>query len=406
MAMESGRVEDLRFVTPQGPGTAVTVLLVSEVFPPAPGGSGRWLYELYRRLPGVEVSVVAGTSGQTDIFDSQAGLPITRIDLRFANWGLAHLRAMMQYARAFALLNRAASAVKPDEIHCGKCLPEGLLAAAIRGTRGIPYRCFVHGEELTLAEASRELRVLTRTVLRHASQIVVNSLHTKALVLDRWSVDPKRIIVMHPGVDTSRFRPAPCDATKRARLGWTGRKVVLTVGALQKRKGQDMVLRALPAIRARCPEVLYSMVGEGWERDYLESLVDELSVRDVVEFRNTPTDEELVGCYQQCDLFALPNRRIGWDFEGFGIVLLEAQACGKPVVTGTDGGTAETIVPSVTGELVACDAPAPLAEAIVRLLDDPARRAAMGTAGRAHVVAKFDWSVLRAQAARAFLNGS
>ena len=123
----------------------------------------------------------------------------------------------------------------------------------------------------------------------------------------------------------------------RARLEWTGRRVVLTVGALQKRKGQDMMIRALPAIRQRCPDVLYAIVGEGWERPYLESLVAELSVADLVQFRATPADDELIECYQQCDLFALPNRQVGWDFEGFGIVLLEAQACGKPVVTGQSG---------------------------------------------------------------------
>src|SRR5262249_56405909 len=139
----------------------------------------------------------------------------------------------------------------------------------------------------------------------------------------------RAVTVRHPGVDTGGFVPAPPDPAARARLGWHGRRVILTVGALQKRKGQDMLIRALPAIRARCPEVLYAVAGEGWERPYLEALVDELGVRGAVQFRGIPEDDDLIRCYQQCDLFALPNRRIGWDFEGFGIVLLEAQACGK-----------------------------------------------------------------------------
>src|SRR4029453_2663396 len=125
----------------------------------------------------------------------------------------------------------------------------------------------------------------------------------------------------------------------RKELGRTGRQVVLTVGALQKRKGQDMMIRALPAIRRRCPDVLYAMIGEGWERPYLDKLVADHGVGDLVQFRGTPTDDEMIRCYQQCDLFALPNRQVGWDLEGFGIVLIEAQACGKPVVAGTSGGT-------------------------------------------------------------------
>jgi len=199
---------------------------------------------------------------------------------------------------------------------------------------------------------------------------------------------------MHPGVDTSRFTPAPASAAVRERLGWSNRRVILTVGALQKRKGQDMLIRALPAIRAQCPDVLYAIAGEGWERPYLEQLAAEHGVSDVVQFRGTPPDGELVECYQQCDLFALPNRQVGWDFEGFGIVLLEAQACGKPVIAGQSGGTAEAMDPSQTGELVACDAPDALAEAAVRLLERADYRDQLGARARPWVVEHYDWRAI------------
>src|SRR6185436_3012049 len=149
--------------------------------------------------------------------------------------------------------------------------------------------------------------------------------------------------VLHPGTDVAKFTPAPPDAAVRARLGWQGRRVVLTVGALQKRKGQDMMIRALPAIRRRCPDVLYAIAGEGWEIDALRQLARDLQVEDAVAFHGVPDDVSLVQYYQQCDLFALPNRQVNWDFEGFGIVLLEAQACGRAVIAGASGGTAEAI---------------------------------------------------------------
>ena len=123
---------------------------------------------------------------------------------------------------------------------------------------------------------------------------------------------------------------------------------------------------------------------------------------DAVQFRGVPADDELVECYQQCDLFVLPNRQVGWDFEGFGIVLLEAQACGKPVIAGRSGGTAEAIDPSSTGELVSCDEPDALVEAAVRLLDGAERRRAMGARARPWVVEHFDWSVLAGDARRRF----
>jgi phosphatidylinositol alpha-1,6-mannosyltransferase len=148
--------------------------------------------------------------------------------------------------------------------------------------------------------------------------------------------------------------------------------------------------------------VLYVMAGEGWERDYLARIVDELRLGDSVQFREVMTDEELAECYQQCDLFALPNRRVGWDIEGFGIVLLEAQACGKAVLAGRSGGTADTLIPGETGELVDCETTEPLANAVVTLLRDPARLETMGTRGRALMVERFDWSVLMRQATSLF----
>ena len=383
----------------------MNILLLTQTFPPAKGGSGRWLWELYRRLRESDVAVVAGRSdgfGKDAEFDRTSNLATTRIHLAFRSWGVTHVRSAIEYATAFAALNSIVSRVRPQAVHCGKCLPEGLLALAIKKWKRIPFWCFVHGEELTLAQTSRELHRLSRLVLHQAERVVANSDHSKRILLERWDVPADRVVVMHPGVDVATFRPAPRDEQVRARLGWTGRRVVLTVGALQKRKGQDMLIRALPAIRARCPDVLYAIVGEGWEREYLDSLVAEHDVADLVQFRPTPGDEELIACYQQCDLFALPNRQVGWDFEGFGIVLLEAQACGKPVVAGRSGGTSETMKPSCTGELVPCETPEPLADAVVRLLDAPDVRSRMGACAREWAVERFDWPMLVAQASGMF----
>jgi phosphatidylinositol alpha-1,6-mannosyltransferase len=380
----------------------LTILVLAQVFPPATGGSGRWLWDLYRRLPGFNVHVAAGhVHGDAD-FDRQSPLPITRVPLAFSNWGVLSLRGTADYTRAFFALRHIAKRVRPDAIHCGKCLPEGFLAVLSRRWFGAPFTCFVHGEELSLAATSADLNRLTTTVLREATRVIANSDHTKELLLDRWHVPADRVVVMHPGVDTEYFKPAPVDTVVRARLGWEHRRVVLTVGALQKRKGQDMMIRALPAIRAKCPDVLYAIVGQGWERGYLDDLVREHGVADAVQFRGVPTDDELIACYQQCDLFALPNRQVGWDFEGFGIVLLEAQACGRPVVAGRSGGTPETLDPERTGELVLCDTPEPLANAVVDLLLDPQRRSLMGERARRWAVERFDWKVQSEQARRVF----
>jgi phosphatidylinositol alpha-1,6-mannosyltransferase len=291
-------------------------------------------------------------------------------------------------------------------IHCGKCLPDGLIALLMKRLYRIPFYCYVHGEELTLAGTSKELGRLTRAVLRESSGVIANSRHSRDILARHWGVPDTHVTVMHPGVDTSQFTPSPADSILREQLGWANRRVILTVGALQKRKGQDMMIRALPIIRGRVSDVLYAIVGEGWERDYLDRLVADHGVADLVQFRGVPSDIELIQCYQQCDVFALPNRQVGWDFEGFGIVLLEAQACGKPVITGLSGGTCETLDPSRTGVLVQCETPEALADAVCAIFDDPARRAAMGTEARDWVVRHFDWQVLTQQARTAFSTGS
>jgi phosphatidylinositol alpha-1,6-mannosyltransferase len=378
----------------------VKILALAQVFPPRNGGSGRWLWELYRHLPATGVHVVAGAVEGDAAFDRAAELTVSRLPLDFASWGLGSVRSALEYFRTFVRVRAVAARFGPDVVHCGKALPEGLIALAVSRVQQTPFVVFVHGEEITLAAESRELNRLTRAVLRRASGIVANSESTKQLLVQSGIAAPQKIVVIHPGVDTATFVPAAPNATVRGRLGWTDRRVILTVGALQKRKGQDMLIRALPAIRARVANVLYAIAGEGWERAYLESLAREHGVHDIVQFRGALPFAELVECYQQCDVFALPNRQVGWDFEGFGIVLLEAQACGKAVVAGRSGGTAETMQAGVTGELVDCEAPEALAETVARLLNAPERLAAMGMQARNWAVEHFDWTLLAREAER------
>jgi phosphatidylinositol alpha-1,6-mannosyltransferase len=188
----------------------------------------------------------------------------------------------------------------------------------------------------------------------------------------------------------------------RRRLGWHDRPVILTVGRLQKRKGHDHLILALRSIRRAVPDVLYAIVGDGEELDHLRSLTDREGLTGHVQFLGEVGDDELILCYQQCDLFVLPNRQVGLDIEGFGMVLVEAQACGKPVIAGASGGTAETMDVPKTGFIVNCDTPDDLAAAVVELLSDDDRRRAMCEAARLWVCDRFDWTALGREAARIF----
>src|SRR5205814_3092690 len=128
-----------------------------------------------------------------------------------------------------------------------------------------------------------------------------------------------------------------------------------------------------------------------------------LSLHDALPiFLGELDDATLLCCYQQCDLFVLPNRQVGRDIEGFGIVLLEAQACGKAVVAGASGGTAETMRIPETGRVVPCEGPEELAALVIEMLSDGARLAHMGLAARRWVVEQFDWGALTRRAERLF----
>jgi phosphatidylinositol alpha-1,6-mannosyltransferase len=378
-------------------------LLVARIFPPQTGGSGRWFWEIYRRLARNQFVIAAGEDPRQDAFDSGHDLHVVRLPLAMPVLGLRSVTALRGYWRAVRRVGRLAREQGVGMLHCGSCLPEGFIGWLIKALYRIPYACYVHGEEVTGLSKSRELGWMMRRVLGAASFLIANSRNTKRLLLQCTGVPADRIRVLHPGVDTARFRPAGRDLRVRTRLGWRDRPVLLTVARLEKHKGHDQVIRALASVRHAIPDVLYAIVGDGKQREALEGLVAENDgLAHSVQFLGELDDATMIQCYQQCDLFVLANRQVGQDIEGFGMVLLEAQACGKPVLAGASGGTAETMRIPETGRVVPCDGPAELAAAICELMTDRAHMQRMGEAARQWVVERFDWAPLTRQAELVF----
>lgn len=376
----------------------MAILLLSDVFPPKTGGSGRWFWELYRRMPRDAVLIAAGEHPRQQEFDRTHDLRVVRVPLGMPEWGIRSLAGLRGYGRVLRTIGRILSAEGIDQIHCGRCLPEGWVAWMIRRCWRIPYICYVHGEEMNTADSSREFRWMVQRVFRDVAFVVANSRNTARMLREHWGMAPARIRQLYPGVDATHFVPASRDPIVRSQLGWGDRPVVLTVGRLQKRKGHDQIVLALHKVRQSVPDVLYAIAGDGQERAILEAMVASEQLADHVQFLGEIDEALLIRCYQQCDLFVLPNRQVDGDFEGFGMVLLEAQACGKPVVAGASGGTAETMRIPETGQVVCCDGPHELAAVIVELLGDPALRERMGEAARRWAVEHFNWTTLSRQA--------
>jgi len=261
---------------------------------------------------------------------------------------------------------------------------------------GTPYLLTVMGEDLTgLHMAGPIRRKLTLLALHRAYGVLTISKYA-VNKLKEHGVEPGRITLLTPGFDTAK-----CNANKTKEPSCWGaikdKKILLTVGRLTERKGQDMVLRALPVIIKEHPDVHYIIAGAGLEEKRLKGLTADLGFQKHVTIITDATDEEVAYLYQHCHLFIMPNRALpNGDNEGFGIVFLEAGYWGKPVIGGRDGGVPDAVEDGVTGLLVDGNDIDQISIAVQRLLGDPALCQRMGQAGRLKALAN-SWPQKSAQ---------
>lgn len=338
--------------------------------------------------------MAVGTDEKAAEFDRTHTLSVVRWPLTLNSWGLFSFSGLKQYLSLFSLLSNLIRKEKITRIHCGRSIPEGVLCWLAWKLKRIPYLCYIHGEELATYQTSKELKWLSMRVFEGARMLIVNSKNTCALISVYIPSCRHKIRILNPGVDTGYFKPHSPDPVVKKRLGWDDRVVVLSVGRLQKRKGHDHTILAMEYVRERIPNILYAIIGDGKELEYLKDLTAKKNLNHSVLFMGEMQDSALLECYQQCDLFVLANREVNGDIEGFGMVLVEAQACGRPVIAGDSGGTSETMIPGTTGLIVDCRDPKILADAICSVLGDMNKSQEMGKRAREWVQNTFEWNHL------------
>jgi phosphatidylinositol alpha-1,6-mannosyltransferase len=361
------------------------ILLVSPIFPPRKGGVAVVYGHLCRHL-GRKVTVLAPREGENgvDRFDAQQTyrvertrwLAIRRITMlpRLLRAGLNHF--MNNFVLRLGLRRKLRSLIartSPGVVCIGDFRFYWLLPV-VRRLCGAPVVFYIHGEEVCFSPRatgmlSRHLQKSAIGCLRQADGIVVVSRFTQGKVL-ALGTDPSRVKLVYSGVDHVRFTPGPSDSKVIARHGLTGKRVILTVARLDARKGHETVIKALPTILSRVPEAIYLIVGQGPERDRLARLVAELQLETRVVFAGVVADDELCAYYRTCDVFVQPNYQFNGDNEGFGLVFLEAAACGCAVVAGRAGGVPEAVKDGETGLLVDGTSVEQTSDAISRLLLD------------------------------------
>lgn len=377
-------------------------LLITNDFPPIISGISTAFYHLWKNLPADRVVVLAPKCEKCEEFDSLQDFEILRKRIPLKESTLYKLlKSVIVVFYTLFIVPR----YKIGKIHCGQLLSGGLAGLLCKKIFGIPYNVYVYGSETVRFSGSRLLTMFINKIISEADELVPNSEFTLTEFLN-FGVDRDKMVKVVPGVDTSTFYPKEKSRSLVEKHNLGGDKLLLTVGRLDERKGNDMVLRALPKVLEKHPNTKYVIVGGGRERAKFENLAKELKLigsetnKNRVIFAGYVDDKELPDYYNLCDIYVMPNRettdhkQLAGDLEGFGIVFLEAGACCKPVIGGKSGGVAEAIEDGVSGFIVDPNSIDDIADAIIRLLDDEVLSDKMGKAGLKRAEEQYDWRLL------------
>ena len=368
------------------------ILCITNDFGPRAGGIETFVTGLIERLPFGTVIVYTNAQDSSAPYDlkwlQDFGVEVVRdkSKILLPTPGVAYC------------VNALVRERKITTVFFGAAAPLGLLSKGLRRAGVKEIVALTHGHEVwwsrvfpfTLAMKSISRQVNTLTYLGEFTRNAISKSVTK--------VAAQSMVKIAPGIDTDHFSPQ--DARElRNELGLTEKKVIVSVGRLVHRKGQDVLIEAMPAIIKDVPEAHILMIGEGPYRSYLENRVKALGLQERVTLIGRIQYADLPQYICAGDLFVMPSRSrlAGLEVEGLGIVYLEASACGLPVIAGNSGGAPDAVLEGETGLVVDGTQKSEVAAAVVELLLDPDRSKAMGIAGRQWIIREWRWEIWSAR---------
>ncbi len=385
------------------------LLVLSETFPPpVEGGSEIYISQLAARVAPHATRVIAPVNPRAAEYDPHAPFEIVRPSWYLPTWFFPFPKFALHLMRLTAEVTRQARDFGATAILASPSFPNAVVGWQAATRLGLPWATIVYGEEAFQVHRGKGLfsparRVLLREPLKHAPHVFTISAFSRAEAI-QCGARPEAIEMVYPGVDPTEFHPGLDGRAIREKHGLGTRPMLLSCGRLYHRKGQDALLRAVPALMREVPDVCVVLVGEGMNRQVLGDLARELGIADRVVFAGSVPRAELPLYYAACDVFVMTYRQktLGetLDSEGFGMVLVEANACGKPSVAHHVGGVSDAIVDGVTGFLIEEGDEPSLVQTLSRLLRDPALRATIGAAGRARVERELTWEAAAAHVHR------
>jgi phosphatidylinositol alpha-1,6-mannosyltransferase len=364
----------------------VTHLLVTNDFPPKVGGIQSYLWELWRRLPPDRVTVLTTPYRGADRFDADQPFAVHR----------THAPVLLPSPALVGHVNRLADRIGAKLVVLDPALPLGLIGPFLDR----PYALVLHGAEVTVPARLPAARQALRQVIAKAELLIAAGDYPAAeahALVPHTATRPPTVNVP-PGVDTARFRPLTDDERRQARqrLGLpVDGPLVTSVSRLVPRKGMDALIRAAGRLTRTHPGLTVAIAGAGRDRPRLERLAR--TAKAPVRLLGRLPDDDLPALYGCADAFAMlcRNRWLGLEQEGFGIVFLEAAACGVPQVAGHSGGAGDAVEDGETGLVVDEGGEGrTAAAAIAKILDDAELRRRLGANARHRAVEEFDYGVL------------
>lgn len=359
------------------------LLVVTNDFPPRTGGIESFVLAITSRLPAEEVVVHTARQRGDAAFDAGLAFPVVRDPARLLVPTPAVVRRVVATARRHGC----------DRVWFGAAAPLGLMAPALRRAGARRLVATTHGHEVWWSSVPG-----ARTALRAIGEGTDVLTYLGPWCRDRIArpLSPAaraRMRRLVPGVDADVFRPGAGREAVRARHGLADRPVVVCVSRLVARKGQDVLVRALPAVQAHVPGAALLVVGDGPARRRVERLVAAAGLTDDVVLAGRVPWQEVPAYYAAGDVFAMPSRTrlLGLEPEALGICYLEAAAAGLPVVAGRSGGAPDAVLAGQGGLVVDGRDVAAVAEAVSGFLLDRRRAAEWGRRGRAWVQESWSW---------------
>ena len=369
--------------------SAPQILCITNDFGPRAGGIETFVIGLIERLPKNSVIVYTSSQVGSQPFD----------DAWLKNYGVRVIRDKSKVLLPSMRVGRAVRKILREEsistVFFGAAAPLGLLSQGLRRAGATRIVALTHGHEVWWAKLW-PFSWAIRRIGAGTDHLTYLGDYTQSQISRALSRKAQSSMVkIAPGIDTDHFAPQSSAGSLRADLGLAEKKVIVSVGRLVHRKGQDTLIEAMPQILSRTPDAHLLFVGEGPYKDYLVKRATELDVAHAITFIGRIQYSELPRYICVGDIFAMPSRSrlAGLEVEGLGIVYLEASACGLAVIGGKSGGAPDAVLDGETGYAVDGTSARDVAQAAIELLNNPESAARMGTRGRQWIIEEWRWEI-------------